>query len=331
MPGVVGAVVASMQACPLDEVGRRGQVADRGVGDRALRRLRRGDPRFVADATDAARLHGELRPAVGQADLGPLAGEAARQHRVVPVHRPAVLRLEDARVVVDQHGQPIGGGDPVGPRLVGQRGQVGAAAQRVSDRRRAGQQRVVPRTIVGGARPQHGAVVAAHGEHPVEGALHRRPEVVDEGPIPRAQPVVPHAGGDVGADVGVELGLFDRAVGQVVVPPTAVVALDVDQPFVGPLRRRRGSRRRRAPSPSRRGSTDRNARRGTRGSCRCRAAARRSTRRSGRSLRRRSRRRGQAVATWCSALRRLAGVHDVALAEQRRGGALDQLAGFAAA
>ena len=114
-------------------------------------------------------------------------------------------------------------------------GEVGAAAQGVGDRRRPGQQRVVPRPIVGRARPQHGAVLAAHRQHPIEGALHGRPQVIDEGPIPRAQPVMPHAGGDVGADVGVELGFFDGAVGQVVVPPTAVVALDVDQPFVGPF------------------------------------------------------------------------------------------------
>ena len=57
--------------------------------------------------------------------------------------------------------------------------------------------------------------------------------MVDETSVPGAQPVVPHAGGDVGADVRVELGLFHRTIGQVVVPPTAVGELDVDQPLVG--------------------------------------------------------------------------------------------------
>jgi hypothetical protein len=59
--------------------------------------------------------------------------------------------------------------------------------------------------------------------------------MVDERPVAGAQPVVPHAGGHIGTHVGVELGLFHRTVGQVVVPPTAVVALHVGQPVVGPL------------------------------------------------------------------------------------------------
>ena len=49
-----------------------------------------------------------------------------------------------------------------------------------------------------------------------------------------SEPVVPHAGGDVGADVGVELVLLDP-VGHVVLVPGAVGALEADQPLVGPL------------------------------------------------------------------------------------------------
>jgi hypothetical protein len=59
--------------------------------------------------------------------------------------------------------------------------------------------------------------------------------VIDERPVPRAQPVVPHTRRHVGAHVGVELGLLDRTVRQVVVPPAAVGALGVDQPLVGAL------------------------------------------------------------------------------------------------
>ena len=128
--------------------------------------------------------------------------------------------------------QPVGRRDPVGSWLVAQRREVRATSQCVRDRRRSGEQRVVPRTVVGGARPDHGAVFAAHRQHPIERALHGRPQVIDEGPVPRAEPVVPHAGGDVRAHVGVELVFLDGAVGQVVVPPTAVVALDVDEPLV---------------------------------------------------------------------------------------------------
>ena len=123
-----------MQSRPLDEIGCRGEVADRRVGDGALCSFRRRDPRLVADAADAALFHRELRPAIGQANLRPLAGEAAGQHGVVPVHRPAILGLEHARVVVDEQAEAIGSGDPVGPGLVGECGEVGAAAQCVGDR-----------------------------------------------------------------------------------------------------------------------------------------------------------------------------------------------------
>ena len=46
---------------------------------------------------------------------------------------------------------------------------------------------------------------------------------------------MPHSGGDVGTHVGVELDVFDRAIGEVVVVPAAFGTLRVDQPFVGSL------------------------------------------------------------------------------------------------
>ena len=49
-------------AGPPQQVGGRGAVADGGEGQRALGRLRRRDPRLVADAADAPTLHGERRP-----------------------------------------------------------------------------------------------------------------------------------------------------------------------------------------------------------------------------------------------------------------------------
>ena len=71
-----------------------------------------GDPRLVADATDALALHRERRPAVGQAGLGRLAREAAGEHRVVPVHRPAFLRLERVGLGGDDVGQHVAGRPP---------------------------------------------------------------------------------------------------------------------------------------------------------------------------------------------------------------------------
>ena len=66
-----------------------------------------------------------------------------------------------------------------------------------------------------------------------------RPHRLDEALVVGEQPAVPHAGGHVGAHVGVELVLLDlrRAVvaGDVVLVPGAVVALEVDEPLVGPV------------------------------------------------------------------------------------------------
>ncbi len=61
--------------------------------------------------------------------------------------------------------------------------------------------------------------------------------MIDETAVPRAQPVMPHTGGDICAHIGVELCFLHRAIGQVVVPPTAVGQLNVDEPLVGALRR----------------------------------------------------------------------------------------------
>ena len=163
---------------------------------------------------------------------------------------------------------------PVRPAVADDVGQGPAAAQRVLDARRAGEQRVVPRAgAVGLDRPQDQPVGPAQRQHPVEGPLDGRPQVVEEAAVPRAAPVVPHAGGDVGAHVGVELGLLDAAVGPVVVVPAAVRPLGRR-----PATRRRprpggAARRRRAPSPTRRGSTGRSGRRGTTGSSRTRSCS----------------------------------------------------------
>ena len=175
----------------------------------------------------------------------------------------------------------VGGVVPVGARLADDVGQRPAAAQGVLDARRAGEQGVVPRPrAVGLDRPQHQAVGPAQRQHPVERPLDGRPQVVEEPAVPRAAPVVPHAGGDVGAHVGVELGLLDAAVGPVVVVPAAVGTLRRR-----PATRRRprpggAARRRRGPSPTRRGSTGRSARRGTTGSSPTAAAATPGARRS---------------------------------------------------
>ena len=108
------------------------------------------------------------------------------------------------------------------------------AAQAVADRRRAGEQGERPRRAVGVAGPQDLAPRRLQVEHEVDGPLDHGPHRLDEALVAVQQPVVPHAGGDVGAHVGVELVLLD-AVGQVVLVPGAVGPLQVDEPLVGPL------------------------------------------------------------------------------------------------
>ncbi len=218
-------------------------------------------------------------PAVGHAGLGGLAGEHAGEHGVVPVHRPAGLRLERVGTVANGVGHHVGGSDPVGARLADTLAESGAAAQRVLDAGRPGEQCVVPRPGVGLDRPQREAVVAAQRQHELEGPLDGRPHVLGEAAVPGVAQVVAHAGGDVGAHVGVELGVLDRSVGSGSTHATTRRAVACRRATRRPARPRRGSRRRRGPSRSRRGSTGRSGRRGTTGSSRCRAAARRDARR----------------------------------------------------
>ena len=69
-------------------------------------------------------------------------------------------------------------------------------------------------------------------EDEVDGPLDHRPHDLGEAVVAGEEDVVPHAGGDVGADVGVELVVLDAAVDVVLVPGA-----------VGPLQRRPATRR----------------------------------------------------------------------------------------
>ena len=133
---------------------------------------------------------------------------------------------------------------------------------------------------------------------------------------------MPDAGGDVRADVGVELGILDRSVAAVVVVPAPVGALRCRRATRRPARPRRACRRRRAPSPSPRGSTDRSGRPRTTGSSRTGAAAAAMLVRGLGAPRRRSRRRatlGQRLSAACrrSDAAPASGVDDDALAQHR--------------
>ena len=136
---------------------------------------------------------------------------------------------------------------PAGAGDVDHLGQAQRAVERVVDRRGAGEERVGPRSGVDLPGPHDLAPLGLQREHPVDGPLDGRPEVLDEAPVLGDQPVVPHAGRDVGADVRVELRVLDRDGGapravtatrrplDVVVEPAAVGSLHLQQPLVRPL------------------------------------------------------------------------------------------------
>jgi hypothetical protein len=120
-----------------------------------------------------------------------------------------------------------------------QLGDADGTAQAVADRRRSSEEGEAPRGAVRVTGPQDLTARRLEVEHEVDGSLHGGPHRLDEAHVCREQPAVPHPGSDVGAHVGVELVLLDLGAavvaGDVVLVPGAVVALEVDEPLVGPV------------------------------------------------------------------------------------------------
>ncbi len=201
---------------------------DGQVGQEALAGLGRGDPRAVGHAADAAALQVEGVEAVVEVGPALVAADHPGEHRVVPVHRPAVLGGEGVGLVCAGCGRD----DRATPPSRGARGPARrrwpTAQRRLwRDARRPGQQGEGPRCAVGVAGPEDLAPRGLQVEDEVDGPLDHAPGGLEEAPVLGQQPVVPDAGGHVGDGVGVELLLLDP-VGQVVLVPGAVVPLGVD-------------------------------------------------------------------------------------------------------
>ena len=135
------------------------------------------------------------------------------------------------------------------------------AAQAVADRRRAGEQGEAPRRAVGVAGPEDLAARRLQVEDEVDRLLDDRPHRLDEAAVLGEQPAVPHAGGHVGAHVGVELVLLHRGAA---VRRRRRSTGATSRPRAGgrratrrPGRPRPGGRRGRGPWPPRRGSRGR--------------------------------------------------------------------------
>ena len=106
------------------------------------------------------------------------------------------------------------------------------ARQAVVDRRGAGDQGVVKRCSVGLAGPEDLPGRLLQVQHPVDCASHHGPLLGQPRVVVADQVVMPHANGDVGDHVGVELRIGDT-VGVVVLVPRTVSALIVSEPCVG--------------------------------------------------------------------------------------------------
>ena len=220
---------------PGEQIERPVGLADRQVRHHALAGLGRGDPRAVAHAPDAALGHHEGVPPLGEVVATGFTAQGAAQHRVVPVHRPAVLGGEGAvRAGAHDLGEEGDRELPVGALVAELGGDGHGAADAVAHRRRTGEQGEGPGGAVGVAGPQDLAAGGLQLEHEVDGPLHHRPQALEEPAVAGEQVAVPDAGGDVGEGVRVELVLLD-AVGQVVLVPRAVGPLDVGEPLEAAL------------------------------------------------------------------------------------------------
>ena len=151
------------------------------------------------------------------------------------------------------------------PSAVAERG---AAAQRVLDAGRAGEQRVVPRLAVDLDRPQRNTVAAAQRQHELECPLDRRAT----GSRRTRGPTCCGSGGTHRRRCtrtrwcrSCRPRSIRRSRSTRTSRPSGAACRRATRRPAPP---RRGGRRRRAPSPTRRGSTGRNAHRRTRGSSR---------------------------------------------------------------
>ncbi len=110
---------------------------------------------MVRNAAHPDALEHELRPPGLDALPGSISRDRPGKYRVVPVHRPAVLRLEGPGSVPDHLHDPVAGQLPLRSFEAEPFGDRHRATEAVQDRGGAGEQGVPPEMTVGIHGPQH--------------------------------------------------------------------------------------------------------------------------------------------------------------------------------
>ena len=166
--GPVGAVLFTQMVHGRELLVRARRVADRIQCHYQLAGFGAGHPRPVVDAADAETVHHEVVPPLVDARPRGSAAQRTAEHRVVPLHRPAVLGHERIRMLGDRVAKAADGHLPLRLRIVEVVGERERAPQAVVDARAPGQQRL---GLQAGraSGPGDFAAVELHAEHEVDG------------------------------------------------------------------------------------------------------------------------------------------------------------------
>ncbi|SKY16425.1 Uncharacterised protein [Mycobacteroides abscessus subsp. abscessus] len=190
----------------------------------------------MVDAPRTETWYDELIPASSNHLLTGTTAHSATEHRVVPVHRVLGRLLENLWPALECVAQRLAGAYPLVVGLLHLHRDAHRAVERLKDAGIPRDQRLVEhgagRVI---ARPTEGAVGPLETQDEVDRRPHDRPHAFQEHDVTGDLVVMPHADGDVGAEIGVGavVGHDTRVEAQ---RPRPVVALRVQTPAVRGLR-----------------------------------------------------------------------------------------------
>ena len=190
-----------------------------------------GHPGAVVNTADAETVDDEITPPARDPVVGGRAANSAGKNRVVPVHRVSRLLGERIGVGGDRVAQSADRDLPFRLRLVDKIGQSQRAPDAVKRAGTSGQQGLVEHAV-GPLRPVDLTGAGLKIQHKVDRAAHGGPHPFGEGAVAGDQHVMPHSGGDVGAEVTVAVRVFDDA-SAVLNRPGSVAALAGPTPLVG--------------------------------------------------------------------------------------------------